>query len=99
MWPKATFQKIPCRQIINQKKPPEKQHNAKARSLIEKECGRRPHSKKYPAGNYKLEETTRKEHKAQTRMHAQGVKVSKNVHAQGVKVSTNLHVQGVNVFL
>ena len=44
-----------------------KQHKAKARSLIKQECGRRPQSKKYPAGNYKLEETTRKKHKAQTR--------------------------------
>ena len=27
-----------------------KQHKAKARSVIKKECGRRPHSKKHPAG-------------------------------------------------
>ena len=27
-----------------------KQHKPKARSVIKTECGRRPHSKKYPAG-------------------------------------------------
>ena len=30
-----------------------KQHKAKARSVIKKECGRRPHSKKDPAGKSK----------------------------------------------
>jgi hypothetical protein len=44
-----------------------KHHKAKARSVIKKECGRRPHSKNTLQANQKAEKANRNQHKAKAR--------------------------------